>query len=72
MSAQDNIGRLRRSGLLPNDAALPTAYQEIVANLSPDELDTLLAIKARLDGAADDPEVRRFTGEVGRANFIAF
>lgn len=72
MSAQDNFEKLEASGLLPSGVRLPAAYQGVLADLSPDELDTLLAIKARLDGAADDPEVRRFTGEVGRANFFAF
>jgi hypothetical protein len=49
-----NEERLREAGVIYTE--LPPEYAEVVANLSPEEVDVLLAVKRRLDVAADSSD----------------
>jgi hypothetical protein len=50
-NGDSNLDRLRDAGLIINEP-LPEPFQHVVRGLTPDEVDTLVAIKARLDAAA--------------------
>jgi hypothetical protein len=49
-----NEQRLRDAGVIYTE--LPPEYAEVVANLSPEEVDVLMAVKTRLDAAADSSD----------------
>ena len=70
MATQDTIAKLQAGGAIPEGIPLPRAYQEVLADLSPEQVNTLLAIKQRLDTVADDPEVQQYSGELLRTNRI--
>ena len=70
MATPENIAKLQTGGVVPEAIPLPHAYQELLADLSPEEVNVLLAIKQRLDTVADDPEVQQYNGELRCANKI--
>ena len=43
--------RLRRAGLIKEDATLPPEYVALIEGLTPDEVDVLIAVRTRLDEA---------------------
>jgi hypothetical protein len=60
----DNEQRLRDADMIKPDA-LPAEYAAVVDGLTPDELDTIVAVKKRLD------EAERVSGSSVGDNFIA-
>ena len=60
----DNEQRLREVNMITSDA-LPDEYAAVVEGLTPDELDTMVAVKKRLD------EAERVSGSSIGDNFIA-
>lgn len=58
----DNMRRLVEAGVIPGP--LPPPYDRVIYDLSEDEVDALISIKAKLDEANQD-----FGGE-GAAGFI--
>jgi hypothetical protein len=53
-NGSENEERLRAAGVIYTE--LPPEYAEVVANLSRDEVDVLMAVKTRLDAAADSSD----------------
>jgi hypothetical protein len=43
--------RLRRAGLIKEDATLPPEYVALIEGLTPDEVETLIAVRKRIDEA---------------------
>lgn len=50
-NGDSNLDRLRDAGLIM-DEPLPEPFESLVNGLTPDEVDILVAVKTRLDGAA--------------------
>ena len=50
-NGDSNLDRLREAGLIM-DGPLPEPFEHLVAGLTPDEVDILVAVKTRVDGAA--------------------
>jgi hypothetical protein len=55
MRTRRNAKKLRDAGLVPN-AAVPEQYKEMIDQLSPEELEALLALKRRVDAAGEPVE----------------
>ncbi len=51
-NGDSNLDRLREAGLIMGDEPLPEPFERLVAGLNRDEVDILVAVKRRLDGAA--------------------
>ncbi|HKY11957.1 MAG TPA: aroma-sacti cluster domain-containing protein [Gaiellaceae bacterium] len=51
-NGDSNLDRLTEAGLIRDDEPLPEPFEHLVAGLTPDEVDILVAVKTRLDGAA--------------------
>jgi hypothetical protein len=43
--------RLRRAGVIQQDAKLPREYVALIEGLTPDEVDVLVAVRKRIDEA---------------------
>ena len=50
-NGDSNLDRLRDAGLIM-DEPLPEPFERLVEGLTPEEVDVLVAVKTRLDGAA--------------------
>ena len=61
-NGNDNMRRLIEAGVIPGP--LPPPYDQVIYDLSEDEVEALISIKAKLDAANQD-----FGGE-GNAGFI--
>jgi hypothetical protein len=64
MANDHNEQRLREVNMITTDT-LPAEYAAVVAGLTPDELDVIVAMKKRLD------EAERVSGSSVGDNFIA-
>ena len=61
-NGDSNLDRLRDAGLVMQEP-LPEAFVSFVDGLTPDEVDILVAMKARLDGAASSHDFEPATPE---------
>ena len=55
-NGDSNLDRLRDAGLIM-DEPLPEPFESLVNGLTPDEVDILVAVKTRLDGAASSHDL---------------
>jgi hypothetical protein len=49
--SEEREQRLRRAGLIREDAELPPEYVALIEGLTPDEVEVLIAVRKRIDEA---------------------
>jgi len=49
--SEEREHRLRREGLIKEDADLPPEYVALIEGLTPDEVEVLIAVRRRIDEA---------------------
>ena len=64
-TADDKEQRLRDAAIISEGTELPKEYAAVVAGLTPDELEVLVAVKERLD------EAERVSGKPAGDTFVA-
>ena len=64
--SNETIRKLEDAGMLASSGVLPAAMRTVLTDLSPDEVNILLAIKQPLDVVPEEPEAKGYAAQFRR------
>jgi hypothetical protein len=67
MATQNTSEQLPTGGMVPS---APDAYQDVLADLSAEEVTALRAIQSSRDAASEEPAPQAYDGALQRTNFV--